>query len=323
MKKLLWVFTILAIVVFFNSCKKDSKDSGKLISEKYFTIDGATFVDGSFPDASSGNVPVISSVYGNSTVLEGGSNPISITTSSTVKEVLVGVENVKGYYKIESSNLKSMQVTYMAYLLFSQNFEQDNFTILIAIVDENNLISEMQTIEVDKLTAGTGKLQVSCSWNKLNDLDLHLEEPNGDEICWDTDTSANGGELDVDSNPICYIDYINNENITYTGNAKVEKGKYIVRISLFSSCSVTELTNYVVTARLDGNLLTPITGTNPYYGSVAASHSYVDGGDGPRAGDVVMEFNVPTTKSISEKATMLKFAYPKKVNMIKKSMLNH
>lgn len=318
MKRFVKLVTVLCLVVSFYSCKKDNKDSGNVISEKYFTIENATFVNNSFPEASS-NAPVINSVLGNSTVLEGGSNPITINTNATIKEVLIGVDGKSGYYKLDASHLKSTG-NYLLYLLFSQNFEQDNFGILVAIIDNLGNISESQTINVSKITAGTGKLQVSCSWNKANDLDLHLVEPNGSEIYWETDTSANGGELDVDSNPICMIDNINNENITYSGNAKVEKGNYVVRISLFSSCDVTEKTDFVVTARLDGNLIQPVSGANPYYGSVAASHSYIDG-NGPREGDTVMIFNVPNTKSLYQKVKMLKFSYPKKINEVKKSMV--
>jgi hypothetical protein len=322
MKNTFMVLIILGFSVGFNSCKKDSKDSGDVVSEKYFTIEDATFVKEDFPSASSGSVPVINAVSGNTNILEGGSNPISITTSSTIKDILIGVEGKSGYYKLDVNSLKSTLNTYLIYLLFSQNFETEEFTIIISIVDSNGQVSEHHTIDVSRITAGTGKLQVSCSWNKANDLDLHLVEPNDNEIYWDADSSANGGFLDVDSNPACFIDNINNENITYSGKAVVEKGKYIVRICLFSSCDVTELTNYVVTARLDGELLTPTVGTNPYYGSIEAAHSYVDG-DGPREGYTVMEFNVPTTKSLKvSNEKMLMFRYHNKPNYLKKSMLN-
>jgi hypothetical protein len=315
------MIAIVCFIASFNSCKKDNKEAPKSIADNYFTIENATLVNSNFPTASSGDAPSITAVFGNNAILEGGSNPISISTSSTFKEVLIGIQGETGYYRQDLGNLKSAQSTYLTYLLFSQNLKADNFTILIAIVDADGLISEHQLIEVSKITAGTGKLQVSCSWNKPNDIDLHLVEPNLDEISWRNDSSTNGGVLDVDSNPICHLDNINNENITYSGDAIVEKGKYIVRISLFSSCAVTEVTNFVVTARLDGNLIVPTTGTNPFYGTVEAAHSYVDG-DGPGNGTAVMEFNVSSTKSaLVEKQKMLKFSFPKKVNTLKRSML--
>lgn len=319
MKKMLTIAAMVTLIAGFSSCKKDNKEPENVLGKSYFSIEKGTYVNGNFPAASQ-NAPVIGSVAGNSSILEGGSNPVSITTDATVKEVLIGVQGKNGYYKVPASELKATTQTYLVYLLFSQNFEKDNFTILVAIATDAGLISEGQTVSVSRIVAGTGKLQISCSWNKPNDLDLHLVEPKLEEIYWDNDQSVNGGLLDVDSNPTCYIDNINNENITYSANAVVEKGKYTVRICLFKSCEVTDVTNYVVTARLDGNLITPTTGKNPYYGTVTAEEAYI-GGSGVREGKTVMEFNIAATKSASfGNIRMIKFSYPKRVNLAKRAL---
>ncbi len=320
MKKIAIVFAVLILVVM--SCKKDKEDKGSVLQTSYFTIENATLVQESFPAASGSNAPQIGSVYGNNSVLAGGSNPVTISTDAAVKEILIGVEGQKGYYKFNPGTKKAATQTYLIYLLFSQKFVVKDFNIIIAIVNSNGLISEPEIISVSQVEAGTGKLQVSCSWDKSNDLDLHLIEPNGFDVNWDDDQSPNGGFLDVDSNPICYIDNINNENVTYSGTAKIESGKYKVKISLFSGCEIADVTNYVVTVRYNGALITPVTGKNPYYGKVAASHAYI-GGDGPRGGDVVMEFNISSNKSGNiQSQEMIQFGYPKKVNIAKRAMLS-
>ncbi len=320
MKKL--TIIVVALALALTSCKKDKEEKDDILQTGYFTIENSTLVQENFPAASKSNGPRIGSVYGNSSVLAGGSNPITINTDVSVKEILVGVEGQKGYYKVKPGTKKSATQTLLVYLLFSQKFVTGNFNILVAIVDNSGLISDHEIIGVSQVEAGTGKLQVSCSWDKSNDLDLHLIEPNGFDINWDEDKSPNGGFLDVDSNPICFIDNINNENVTYSGTAKVENGKYKVKISLFSGCEITEVTNYVVTARYNGTLITPVTGKNPYYGKVAASHAYI-GGDGPRGGEVVMEFNISSNKSGNmETQEILQFSYPKKVNLAKRAMLS-
>lgn len=320
MKKLTIIVTALALVL--TACKKDKEENGDTLQTGYFTIENATLVKESFPAASGTNAPQIGSVYGNNSILAGGSNPLTINTDASVKEILVGVEGEKGYYKINPGNKKSATQTYMVYLLFSQKFLNSNFNIIVAIVNTNGLISEHEIISVSQVEAGTGKLQVSCSWDKSNDLDLHLIEPNGFDINWDEDESPNGGFLDVDSNPICFLDNINNENVTYSGTAKIENGEYKVKISLFSGCEIADITNYVVTVRYNGTLITPVTGKNPYYGKVAASHAYI-GGDGPRGGDVVMEFNISSNKSGNvETLEMLQFNYPNKVNLAKRAMIS-
>jgi hypothetical protein len=320
MKKITIIFVVLALVV--TACKKDKEDKGDILQTGYFSIENATLVKENFPAASGSNAPQIGSVYGNSSVLAGGSNPLTITTDAAVKEILVGVEGQKGYYKINPGTKKAATQTYLVYLLFSQKFVSSNFNIIVAIVNNSGQISQSEIIAVSQVEAGTGKLQVSCSWDKSNDLDLHLIEPNGFDINWDEDKSPNGGFLDVDSNPICFIDNINNENVTYSGTAKIENGKYKVKISLFSGCQVTDITNYVVTVRYNGTLIAPVTGKNPYYGKVAASHAYI-GGDGPRGGEVIMEFNIASNKSGNiESQELLQFSYPKKVNVAKRAMLS-
>lgn len=48
--------------------------------------------------------------------------------------------------------------------------------------------------------AGSGDLQFSLTWNTQNDVDLHVIEPNGNEIYYGNSVSvATGGELDVDN----------------------------------------------------------------------------------------------------------------------------
>jgi hypothetical protein len=308
------------MVIVFNSCKKDKPQPADQVKTNFFTIDNATFVTGALPSPSAVGAPTIAEVTGNDMVLEGGSNPISITTDATIKEVIIGVQGKTGYYKVPASALKAGTVSYMVYLLFSSNFVSNNFTILIAIVDNSGNVSAFQTIPVKRIVAGTGKLQVNVSWDQPNDVDLHLIEPGAYEVYWDTIPSPSGGTLDVDSNPTCYLDYINSENITYSGNATVQKGTYMVRIAYFKACSVTALTHYVVTARMDGILVTPSTGTNPYYGSFTPDQAWIDG-NGVRDGVTVMEFNVAATKSASAgNQKMLQFAYPRKANLIKRDI---
>jgi hypothetical protein len=298
----------ITIILAITGCKKDD-DKNKL-EESYFSVENGTFANADIPEPSgSQSAPVISSVYGNPSILEGGSNPISLQTSSSFKEVIVGVQGVKGYYAIpEAGSGKSLNETILLILLFSQTLENDSFVIVIALRDAQGLVSAHSTIQVTKIEAGTGRLQVSCSWDKLNDVDLHLVEPNGAEIYYGDDYSENGGELDVDSNADCYLDYINNENITYDDEAIIESGKYTVRVDFYSTCSITANTNFIVTTRYRGQIITPTTGTNPYSGSFIPSDE--DGG-GSGDGRQVMTFTIAPGKSDTPAETRIKFVYPK------------
>jgi hypothetical protein len=259
--------TLLGILVSMSSCKKDKEEV--LLEKNYFTVQNGTYMNSAFPTASSSGAPSIASLVGNPTVLAGGSNPITINTNSTVTDVLVGVQGQTGYFKIPVSSTRSINQTIMVLVLLSQNASQ-NFTIVFALANGSS-ISAPSTVFVTVLQGGTGKLQVSMSWNKANDVDLHLVEPGGEEIYFGNSTSANGGELDVDSNAGCSIDNINNENITYSNTDVVANGVYTVNVNLWSTCQVSDPTTYVVTVRYNGNIIAPLTGTNPFTGTLLPS----------------------------------------------------
>lgn len=301
---LMSIFSITLILA--TGCKKD--DTPNKLEASYFTVENGTFKDANIPDPSSSqSAPVISSVYGNHSILEGGSNPISIKTSSSVKEVLVGVEDIQGYYIIPAT---TTQGSILLIFLFSQSLENDSFVIVLALRDAQGLVSDHVTIQVTKIEAGTGKLQVSCSWDQPNDVDIHLVEPNGDEIYYITDISDNGGTLDVDSNADCGIDNINNENITYADDAIIESGNYIVRVDFWSNCNVASNTNFIVSTLYNGKLITPTSGSNPYNGVFKPEESDRGGsGDGRQ----IMTFSISPSKSETLMEKRIQFVYPKPV----------
>ena len=53
------------------------------------------------------------------------------------------------------------------------------------------------------LVLGTGDVQATLSWDHEADMDLHLFDPDGEEIYYGNDTSASGGTLDHDANVGC------------------------------------------------------------------------------------------------------------------------
>ena len=184
----------------------------------------------------------------------------------------------------------------------SQDFEVDEFTLIVAIKDANGLVSSYEYIYITRVEAGTGKLQISCSWDKANDVDLHLVEPDAEEIYYSYSYSSNGGDLDIDSNAGCSIVNVNNENITYGDDAVVETGEYIVRVDHYSNCSIVGNTNFIVTARYKGELINPTVGSNPYYGFFTPENE--DHG-GAGSGVTVMKFNIGSKKSAFDNSNII------------------
>jgi hypothetical protein len=83
----------------------------------------------------------------------------------------------------------------------------------------------------------SGGLTVTLDWDALNDVDLHLLEPSGEEIYFRNPTSALGGVLDRDSNRGCLIDGINRETISYPAR-NPPPGWYQVGVFLFADCGI-------------------------------------------------------------------------------------
>jgi hypothetical protein len=300
--KILGVLTLVSMMFLgLNSCKKDKDES---IVKDYLSVDGGNYVSGSFPAPSTGDaLPVVTDVTGNSSVIEGGSNPIAIYASVPASKILVGVQGTKGYYEYSETS-KSTSVVYTLSLVLSTNIPGNDFVIIVAIIDDLGLVSEVFELPVSIIEVGTGQLQVSLSWDQPNDVDLHLVEPDAEEIYYGTDYSSNGGVLDLDSNPGCAIDGVQNENITYSNESTVEAGTYIVRVDLYDGCNVAAQTNYIVTARLNGQLIAQQSVTNPYNGSFAAGSLGDYGGSG--SGVQVMQFTLSGANMKSTGTTTFK-----------------
>lgn len=269
MKIAIAVSGLLFAFLFF-SCNENDKDefdnpnAKKDFSEKFFGIQDAQFVDDFMPAANSENLNILG-LRGNSVVLAGGSNNVVVETSNAAKSIMIGVEGVKGHFissvstNTNGNGNKSTTMT----LLLGQKLNQ-NLVLYFAASDGNGGYGNYETLEVNYLDAGTGILQVSLSWDQLNDVDLHLKEPDGEEIFYANSFSENGGYLDVDSNPACSLDYINNENIFYEEQEFVEFGEYEVLVDLWANCDIEGETNYTIVAYYNGEMITPTEGQNPH-----------------------------------------------------------
>ncbi|MFW5793480.1 MAG: hypothetical protein ACOCWC_04280 [Bacteroidota bacterium] len=291
----------------FTACKKDpvggTTDTNNVST--VFTVPDATLKSGAIPDGGDSG-PSITNLSGNSHVLPGGSNSISVETNDAASTVLVGIVGMAGYYELPVTTDKNNELLILVYLFIEQNLEMEEFTIVFALMEGSEIGYHME-LPVTIVEAGTGKLQASLSWDKEVDLDLYLVEPNGTTIYYGNNYSENGGNLDVDSNAGCSIDGIKNENITYGDEAIVEAGEYIVRVNLWSECGISDQINYIATANLDGNAINPSWGANPKYGNYPAG-SVGDGGD-VDAGVEVMKFNVSASK-LTDVDNYYKFSFP-------------
>lgn len=181
--KFIWLIgAILSLTLF--SCDSDDggdDDNGNVLSNNYFSIDDATFVNANIPE---GSTNVISDFSVNQTAITGGSSIVSFSSSEELSAVYVGVEGEKGYYKYDLTSTRSTAsvYSYQVILLISQSITNDFVLHLSAVTVNGATTSVVSSDEIEVTEVGTGALQVSLSWDQYDDVDLHLFEPDGTHI---------------------------------------------------------------------------------------------------------------------------------------------
>lgn len=253
---------LVAATMLFVACGKDKEATIK----NFFNVQDATLVEDDMPQPSSNNTIAVSM---SGTVITGGSSRVTVSSEVPAKKILVGMKDQTGYYEVSTTHSRD----YAFIMMINQDITlpegQTSFTVQVAIEDENGDISQIWEAPVSLKVVGTGALQVSLSFDNAKDVDLHLIEP---EFLDEYGEPANFGgrhiyygnhmgyytlgELDLDSNAGCYLDYVNNENITYNdSSAFIPAGTYKVYVDMFENCDPSVATNYVVTVFYGGTLI--------------------------------------------------------------------
>jgi len=226
-------------------------------------LDGGIFVPGSLPTPDDGwgiPQPVLS---GNEFIITGGSAKLKVDfTAYSYPEEIVGVlvaaEGYSGFYQKPLAQSPGNEELLLLLKTYVEGEEPPtSLSIRVGLRDVAGRISAFQTRVLAVESVGSGDVQVSISWDTDTDVDLHVVEPGGAELWYGDQTSWSGGELDLDSNPACSIDGVNNENVFWPeGQAPV--GTYIVRVDFYMDCMECGWSycgaNYTVTTHFCGNV---------------------------------------------------------------------
>ncbi|OKH86720.1 hypothetical protein [Thalassospira sp. TSL5-1] len=100
-----------------------------------------------------------------------------------------------------------------------------------------------------------GAVNVSLVWNNRHDLDLVVEDPNGELIYFQNKQSISGGYLDVDMNAGRAQTATPIENIKWNDLDAAPRGVYKVYVVYFSSYAIDadiDPTDFTVTTTIDG-----------------------------------------------------------------------
>lgn len=101
---------------------------------------------------------------------------------------------------------------------------------------------------------GTGDVQVTLTWSKSVDLDLHVTDPGYEEIYYNNDESSSGGKLDIDNKCSNFV-MGKPENVFWpTGGAP--SGTYKVVVRYYTSCDDSGSVPYTVRVVAKGQVST-------------------------------------------------------------------
>ena len=139
--------------------------------------------------------------------------------------------------------------TFRGQASFSATLAEGSYTLEARAVDSAGHFGppRRQTLSVlpePPSAAGDAALRVALRWDSESDLDLHVVDPQGNEIfhgarssrdAFAPGSSAAGvGMLDADSNGNCVIDGLRRETVAWTSEPPT--GHYLVRVDTTSLC---------------------------------------------------------------------------------------
>lgn len=206
----------------------------------------AALIDG-LPAESTGNAGLNASGTAIAAVISGGGAQIDLTSTTPFTKVQVTIEGLILYYEL---TLAPSTTSVSLIIALSTTIPIENFTAVFRLGDGAGSWGDAFEVPMLALSIPSGEVQVSVSWNAPTDVDLHVIDPSGERIYFANKTSASGGSLDLDSNPACSIDNINNESIHWP-EGQAPAGSYDVEVVYFDSCGLAS--QYIVVVQRKGH----------------------------------------------------------------------
>lgn len=211
----------------------------------------AVLVDGTAPLSSGGPS---ASVAGVAVMINGGSSQQTLASGSAFTRVIVSVAGFQDYYEL---TLPAGTTSEGILLSANPNAFATNLQFQYAVADAQG-VGAYAYQSVRFLRVGTGDIQISVAWTDTADVDLHVIDPNGEEIYFSHPDAASGGTLDLDGNAACQMNrladnslaWVSNENVVWPTTTAIP-GTYRVILHYYAECGVTK-TDWVVTIQRTG-----------------------------------------------------------------------
>ena len=154
-------------------------------------------------------------VTGNHVYAAGGAFFLDIKPSSMVDKLLLSIGRAPfGFYEIDVDDTSSSH-RLIGHIPFDLLAGLPKLCLDVAAVDAAGAVGPATCHVFQNQPVDFGDLQVTVSWDTDADLDLHVADPNGDEVYYDSTKVESGGVLDLDSycGPQAFI---RNEHIAWS-----------------------------------------------------------------------------------------------------------
>ena len=186
-------------------------------------------------------------VTGNQVYVAGGSLFLDVEPGPGTDKLLLSIRGVDfvdfGYYEIDLPDSASSH-RIVGQVRFDLPRGIPLVCLDVSAVDSSGAVGPPACHVVENVPVGSGDVQVTVSWDSDADVDLHVADPNGDELHARSRVIESGGVLDLRTGEFCSAGEIRNEHVAWSRDTP-PPGLYEVRVTYDDSCEVPE-TNYVV-----------------------------------------------------------------------------
>jgi len=217
-------------------------DGGTGGGSDVISVDDGDFNMGEPPvTGGEGELAQIVAVTGPQAVTNGGTAILHVEVSPRIDapEFVVGLVGDAGYHTVVGADPDGDGI-YDISVQVNGEATQPSLVLTVALKDDAGNVGTYHQVEIELVRSGTGDVKVTLSFDRVHDLDLHVIEPDGEEISYTNDASATGGQLDLDSGSHCEASAANAENIFWPpGGAPA--GEYIVTVQNFEQCTAGDI----------------------------------------------------------------------------------
>lgn len=211
----------------------------------------ATFHTGTPP---TGSGPTVDG-QAESTPLFGQPFRFSVLGSGDFSTVYISVAGVDGYWQVD---LGAPAADVELVLTLAANPPSAAFTLRTA-VGSSGSAGNPATTNLTAVDLTNADIAVTLKWTGASDVDLHVLDPKQQEVFWQNRSTPEGGALNLDSNPGCQIDNVNQETISWPKDMALT-GTYAVSVDYFSDCDQPSAP-FTVTVNVKGKASQTFTGS--------------------------------------------------------------